>query len=478
MTELDLAHDEGAGLGNLREYSVGELSQALRRTVEGAFVRVRVRGEITGAKRHGSGHFYFTLKDEDAVLEAVCWRTVAARLAIVPKDGLEVVCTGKLSTYAARSKYQIVIESIEPAGEGALMALLAARRRALEREGLFDSARKRPLPYLPEVIGVVTSPSGAVIRDILHRLADRFPRHVLMWPVAVQGEDAAGQIAAAIEGFGRLKASGPLPRPDVLIVARGGGSIEDLWAFNDEAVVRAAAASPIPLISAVGHETDTTLIDFAADVRAPTPSAAAEMAVPVRAELSLAVLDGERRLGAAINRRLEAARLELTAAARGLRSPAELLEMAVQRLDDLAEGLGRALKQGLADKGHRLERAGAGLRPGELTRELRRKAERAGEHGRALRQAMARRLRDMRTALAAQANLLVSLSYERVLERGYVVVRERGARPITSARALQAGMALDLDFHDGTAAATVAGRRRARRAPGAETAAERQGKLL
>ena len=261
--------------GNLPEFTVAELSQAVKRTIEGGFARVRVRGEVSGFKRAASGHLYMALKDEEAVLDAVCWRGVAARLALVPEDGLEVIATGRLTTYPGRSKYQIVIEQLELAGEGALLKLLEERRKKLAGEGLFDEARKQPLPFLPEVIGVVTSPTGAVIRDILHRLADRFPRPVLIWPVLVQGDGAAEQIAAAIAGFNALEDGGPVPRPDLLIVARGGGSLEDLWAFNEEVVVRAAAASAIPLISAVGHETDTTLIDFAADHRAPTPTAAA-----------------------------------------------------------------------------------------------------------------------------------------------------------------------------------------------------------
>ena len=281
----------GLAVSNLPEFTVSEISQAVKRTIEGAFGRVRVRGEVSGFKRAASGHLYMSLKDEAAVLDAVCWRGTASRLAFPPEDGLEMVFTGQLTTYPGRSKYQLVIEEVEPAGEGALMALLEKRRKALAAEGLFDDARKQELPFLPELIGVVTSPTGAVIRDILHRLADRFPRHVLIWPVAVQGTEAAAQIAAAITGFNRLAPGGPVPRPDLLIVARGGGSLEDLWAFNEEIVVRAAAASEIPLISAVGHETDTTLIDFAADTRAPTPTAAAEMAVPVRAELAMTVSD-------------------------------------------------------------------------------------------------------------------------------------------------------------------------------------------
>src|SRR5882724_7662607 len=278
MNDLPLAQSlSSTPTGNLPEYTVSELSLALKRSIEDNFSHVRVRGEISGFKRHGSGHCYFALKDAEAVLDAVCWRTTAIRLPIKPEDGMEVVCTGRLTTYPGRSKYQLVIDSIALAGVGALLKILEDRRQRLAAEGLFAAERKKKLPFLPEVIGIVTSPTGAVIRDILHRLADRFPRRVLVWPVAVQGEGAAAQVAAAIAGFNGLAPAGPVPRPDVIIVARGGGSLEDLMAFNEEIVVRAAASSTIPLISAVGHETDTTLIDFVSDRRAPTPSAAAEM---------------------------------------------------------------------------------------------------------------------------------------------------------------------------------------------------------
>src|SRR6266702_822545 len=286
MNDLPLTAPPASNPGsNLPEYSVSELSLALKRSIEDGFGQVRVRGEISGFKRPGSGHCYFALKDADAVIDAVCWRMTAIRLALRPEDGMEVVCSGRLTTYPGRSKYQLVIDTIELAGIGALLKVLEDRRQRLAAEGLFAAERKRKLPFLPQVIGIVTSPSGAVIRDILHRLADRFPRRVLIWPVAVQGDGAAAQIAAAIAGFNGIAAGGPIPRPDLLIVARGGGSLEDLMPFNEEIVVRAAAASVIPLISAVGHETDTTLIDLASDRRAPTPTAAAEMAVPVRLDL-------------------------------------------------------------------------------------------------------------------------------------------------------------------------------------------------
>ena len=323
---------------NAPEFTVSELSSALKRTVEDAYGHVRVRGEISGFRGpHSSGHCYFALKDESAKIEAVIWKGVHGRMRFKPQEGLEVIATGKLTTYPGSSKYQIVIEAIEPAGIGALMALMEERKRKLAAEGLFDEARKQLLPWLPEVIGVVTSPTGAVIRDILHRLQDRFPRRVLVWPVKVQGEGSAEQVAAAIRGFNALPEGGKIPRPDLLIVARGGGSLEDLWSFNEEIVVRAAAESMIPLISAVGHETDITLIDFAADKRAPTPTAAAEMAVPVRAELFVEVSALARRTMLCWQRAQESRRNELRAAARALPAAGELLAIPRQRLDGAAQ---------------------------------------------------------------------------------------------------------------------------------------------
>jgi len=318
--------------------SVSELSGALKRTVEQAFGQIRVRGEISGWKRHGSGHCYFTLKDDAACIDAVLWRGQAGRLSFAPEDGAEVIATGKLTTYPGRSKYQIVVDRLELAGEGALMALLDRRRRALAAEGLFDEARKRPLPHLPRKIGVITSPTGAVIRDILHRLADRCPCHVIVWPVPVQGEGAAEKIAAAIRGFQLMESP-----PELLIVARGGGSIEDLWAFNEEIVVRAAAESALPLISAVGHETDTTLIDFAADRRAPTPTAAAEIAVPVIAELAGMLDSLGVRLAGALNRSSADAGERLQRTCERWPQPESLLQQAVTKLADPVSRLPRAL---------------------------------------------------------------------------------------------------------------------------------------
>jgi exodeoxyribonuclease VII large subunit len=327
-------------LTNAAEFTVSEISQAVKRAVEDEFGHVRVRGEISGFRgQHSSGHAYFTLKDENAAIDAVIWKTSYARLTFKPAEGLEVIATGRLTTFPRSSKYQIVIENIEPAGAGALMALLEERRRKLHAEGLFARERKRPLPYLPRVIGVITSPTGAVIRDILHRLEDRFPSHVLVWPVRVQGDTCAPEVVNAIEGFNALLPNGSIPRPDLLIVARGGGSIEDLWGFNEEAVVRAVAASGIPVISAVGHETDTTLIDYAADMRAPTPTAAAEAAVPVRAELIAYVDDLGSRQRQGARRLASSARDRLRAASAGLPRPADLVATQRQRLDHASSNL-------------------------------------------------------------------------------------------------------------------------------------------
>ena len=447
----------GPAAGNLPEYTVGELSNRLKRTVEDAFALVRVRGEISGFKRAASGHLYLALKDEDAVLDAVCWKGTAAKFALKPEDGMEVICTGKLTTYPGRSKYQMVIERMELAGVGALMALLEQRKQKLAAEGLFAAERKRPIPYLPEVIGVVTSPTGAVIRDILHRLRERFPRHVLVWPVLVQGESAAAQVAAAIEGFNRILPGGAVPRPDLLIVARGGGSLEDLWAFNEEVVVRAAAASEIPLISAVGHETDTTLIDFVSDRRAPTPTAAAEMAVPVRLDLLDQVGAFDRRQTQAIGRLVTEQQKHLVALARGLRDPRELLAQAQQRLDDLSERLPRGLQACVTQKRSRLDVLAGALRPRALQRELAQHAQMLAERSRALHRELERRLLEARRALEQPAKLLETLSYRSVLGRGFAVVRDADGRPITSVAAATPGLAVAIEFGDGRRDAVLGG---------------------
>ena len=462
-------------LANLKEYTVSELSLALKRTVEETYELVRVRGEVSGFKRATSGHLYLALKDAEALLDAVCWRGTAVRLPVQLEDGLEVVATGKLTTYPGRSKYQLVIQHLELAGAGALMALLEERKKKLMAEGLFDVARKRPLPFLPSVIGVITSPTGAVIRDILHRIADRFPRQVLVWPVLVQGEGAAAQIAAAINGFNALTPGGEAPRPDVLIVARGGGSIEDLWAFNEEVVVRAAAASRIPLISAVGHETDTTLIDFAADLRAPTPTAAAEKAVPVRAELQAMVATLAKRLDQARRRVVDDRRERLTGLARGLPSPRDLLVLPVQRVDDLGERLPRALMASVEKRRGRLAGIAAKVTPVLLLERLRQAGARLAElKGRAAREVRAI-LNERAASVASLARMLESLSYERVLARGFAVVRDGAGQPLTKAAAISPGLELSLQFSDGRVAARAAGGSPTKRHGGER---EEQGRLL
>jgi len=490
---------------NVPEYSVSEISGALRRTVEETFAQVRVKGEISGFKRHSSGHLYFALKDSDAVLDAVCWRGQAGRLPIQPEDGIEVIATGRLTTYPGRSKYQMVIERMELAGQGALLKILEDRRRKLAAEGLFDGARKRPLPLIPEVIGVVTSPTGAVIKDILHRLAERFPRHVLLWPVAVQGDGAAAQVAAAIRGFNALAPGGKVPRPDVLIVARGGGSIEDLWAFNEECVVRAAAESEIPLISAVGHETDTTLIDFAADLRAPTPTAAAEKAVPVRAELLAQIGDIGARLGRAALRGLTERATRVETLARALPNPRAIIEDCARRLDDRAERLRLALpnllhrraaeadrlaarlkhpRELLAEKRHALERAGAGLDHAlksaaqAETARLGQSALRLDQSGQLLRPAVTRLIAEREQRIHSLGQMLDSVSYHRVLERGYAVVRDGHGTPIASTAAAHAGAALAVEFKDGSVQVRVDGTAPPTKKPIKAAGDGRQGSLL
>ena len=489
---------------NIPEFTVGELSQAVKRTVEGAFALVRVRGEISQFKRHTSGHLYLCLKDADAVIDGVIWRGSAARLGLKPEDGMEVICTGRVTTYPGRSKYQLVIERMELAGEGALLKMIEERRKRLAAEGLFDEERKKPLPFLPEVIGVVTSPTGAVIRDILHRLNDRFPRRVIVWPVAVQGDGAAEQVAAAIRGFNALSPDGAVPRPDLLIVARGGGSLEDLMAFNEEIVVRAAAASEIPLISAVGHETDTTLIDFAADRRAPTPTAAAEMAVPVRVELIADVMRDAQRLVGALQRMLDERRVRLDGLGRGLGDPRRIIEDWMQRLDDRAERLVlgfenfvtfrtgqvatlfarlphpyqqvRRARETLDDRVARLAACQLATR-----RTMAQSGDRLAELMARARAATVRTVSDRAKHVASAGQLLESFSYERVLERGFVQVHDAEGRAVTSADEARAAGSVGLRFRDGEVAAQVDGRdlpTRPRKAAKADKPPKEQGRLL
>lgn len=432
---------------NQPEYSVSEISGALKRVVEDTFGYVRVRGEISGFKRAASGHLYLDLKDANAVLNVVCWKGVASRFTFKPEDGVEVICTGKLTTYAGRSNYQMVIESMELAGAGALMALLEKRKQALMAEGLFDAARKRPLPYLPKVIGVITSPTGAVIQDILHRIADRFPLHVLVCPVRVQGEGAAEEIARAIKGMNALQAGGAVPRPDVLIVARGGGSLEDLWAFNEEVVVRAAAASEIPLISAVGHETDTTLIDYASDIRAPTPTAAAEMAVPVRDELLMAVKQLGMRSEQAVRRNVQQATIRIEGAQRGLPRLMQLVDTRQQRLDDRGERLALSMPSSFQKKHMMLERvAGRIVHPQQRLKDF---SQRLAQQHEKTTLRISGQLDKAENRLKLASAMLEQLNYQKVLERGFVLVRTEQGVPITSSAALLPNTSITLQFFDG-----------------------------
>ncbi len=441
---------------NLPEMSVGELSKALKSTLEDRFPLVRVRGEISGFKRAASGHMYLRLKDEDAVLDGVCWRGTAGRLSVAPEDGMEVVASGRITAYGVRSSYQIVIDSMELAGEGALLKLLEERKKKLAEEGLFDPENKRGLPFLPNIIGVVSSPTGAVIRDILHRLSDRFPVRVVLWPVLVQGEGAAAEICAAIEGFNRQGRGDIVPKPDLLIVARGGGSLEDLMAFNEEPVVRAAAASAIPLISAVGHETDTTLIDFAADMRAPTPTAAAELAVPVRAELLAQVMDSGARLVNSMNRTLSENRNMVEGLGRGLPNLRRVVEEASQRLDDWTERLGLSLRTGLQSRRARLNQSAAALPKPKQTIEHARL--RLDVQTRALAQSARSLFNERDQRLKHTGALLESFSYQRVLERGFALISDGSGNPLASVGEVKPGMGLAIRFHDGKIGATAAGK--------------------
>jgi exodeoxyribonuclease VII large subunit len=421
---------------NLPELTVSELSLGLKRTLEDAFGVVRVRAELGKVTYHSNGHVYLDLKDDKACIAGVIWRAASSKIKLKLEMGLEVVATGRITTYAPQSKYQLVIESIEPAGAGALMALLEERKKKLKAEGLFDEARKKPLPYLPLVIGVVTSPTGAVIRDILHRLTDRFPRRVLVWPVRVQGETCAAEVAAAIEGFNALKSGGAIPRPDVLIVARGGGSLEDLWGFNEEIVARAAAASEIPLISAVGHETDFTLIDFVSDKRAPTPTAAAELAVPVRAELLATNASHAARLQGCLRRYFDKLKSELRGLARGIPSLDAILAMPRQKLDACGDRLPRALRANAHQ--HRVEftRMAGRLTPSSLDAKI----------------------KHLKSRVRSLAQLVEAYSYHKVLDRGFALVRNALGAPLRAAAGIAAGDRLEIEFSDGRVGAVAENR--------------------
>ena len=440
---------------NITEYSVSELAFELKQTVEDAYGLVRLRGEVSGYRGpHSSGHCYFKLKDEKAVIEAVVWRGVFGRLKFKPEEGLEIVVKGKITTFPGGSKYQIVIEELEPAGAGALMALLEQRKKQLAAEGLFDEERKQELPFLPGVIGVVTSPTGAVIRDILHRLSDRFPSHVIVWPVRVQGETSAAEVAAAIAGFNSGTASDGV-FPDLIIVARGGGSLEDLWGFNEEVVVRAAAASAIPLISAVGHETDWTLIDLVADYRAPTPTAAAERAVPVRPELLSRVRTSGVRMAGTMRRALDHWRSRVTASARGLPRREAILGLPRQRLDTASGRLLQSLRANTQSHRAVLAREAAALRPGLVARRVVTAGELLVRLDRDCARAIKARAEGARQRLDTQAKLLGTLGYHNVLARGFALVRDVDGAMLRSAGAVHQGEPLDIQFADGHIEAEV-----------------------
>jgi exodeoxyribonuclease VII large subunit len=462
---------------NAAPLSVSEISGRLKRAVEERFGFVRVRGELSGVKRAASGHLYLCLKDESARLDGVMWRGAAGNLPFRVEDGIEVIASGKLTTYPGRSNYQIVIDRMEVAGEGALLALLAKTKARLEAEGLFDAGRKRAIPFLPDVIGVVTSPTGAVIRDILHRLSERFGCHVVVWPVLVQGQGAAAQIAAAVDGFSAIAAGGPVPRPDLVIVARGGGSIEDLWAFNEEAVVRAIAASTIPVISAVGHETDTTLADYAADLRAPTPTAAAELAVPVRGELLNQIAELGLRKRRAVARPVALGRERLEARVQRLPRADAVLAPFVQHLDDLAERLRRGLGERITIARHALQGDGARLSAPLLAARL----DHARQRLTAQRLAPAlvtARIAGQRDRLEGLGRLMTSLNPDNILDLGYVRVTAADGRTLVSKAAAAKEAALSLHFRDGELAVAPVGGRPLRAAPKDRPAPPEQGKLL
>ncbi|MAE51430.1 MAG: exodeoxyribonuclease VII large subunit [Micavibrio sp.] len=431
---------------NVPEFSVGDLALSLKRTLEENFGHVRVRGELSRVSIAGSGHMYTSLKDDQALIDAVCWKGVLNRLSVRPEEGLEVIVTGKISSYPKSSKYQLVIESMELAGEGALLKMLEERKKKLAAEGLFDQGRKKRLPFVPNVIGVVTSPTGAVIRDILHRLQDRFPRHVIVWPVLVQGTGAAEQVARAIEGFDSLPDNGPITKPDLIIVARGGGSLEDLMPFNEEIVARAIATCKTPIISAVGHETDTTLADYAADYRAPTPTAAAEVAVPHRRDLMAQILDDKKRLLNGLNRLLNESRHKLEAQGARLGDPSRLLENKVQNTDFLGQKLEQVFKNFIQTKDAQLQRTAARItHPRHQIDQANQRLQNWSDQLLKTRTRLTEKKLDQ---LNSYARLLDSLSYEKILKRGYVVVRDTNDKPISDPNAISDAQDLQLEFAD------------------------------
>ena len=446
--------DKDTGNANVTEFTVSELSGAVKRQIEDSFGHVRVRAELGRVSRPNSGHVYLDLKDDKAVLAGVIWKGVVQKMPIQPEQGLEVICTGRMTTFPGQSKYQLVIDYMEPAGVGALMALLEERKKKLAAEGLFDPENKQPIPFLPEVIGVVTSPTGSVIRDILHRLADRFPRRVLIWPVRVQGESCAEEVARAIAGFNALPIGGnatrpaggdtAIPRPDLLIVARGGGSLEDLWGFNEEVVARTAAQSDIPLISAIGHETDTTLIDYAADRRAPTPTAAAEMAVPVRHELQATIMDQHRRLLRAQTRMLETRRDRLLGLARGLPRLEDMLALPRQRLDHVTLRLSRSLSFNIQAHRARLSGRVAGLSLRVVQQTVFRGRQGLHDLAQRLQRGQRQVLADVAQNYQAVARQLDLLSYESVLARGFALVLTEDGQPVRQPAQAPIGSLLDI----------------------------------
>jgi exodeoxyribonuclease VII large subunit len=443
----DLA-PEAESSGNARPYSVSELAFALKRTLEDAYGFVRLRGELSKVTHHSNGHVYLTLKDERAAIDGVVWKGSVRGLQVRPQQGLEVIVTGKITSYPAGSRYQIVIETMEAAGVGALLAQLERIKAKLASEGLFEAERKRPIPEMPAVVGVITSPTGAVIRDILHRIRDRWPCRVVVWPVVVQGDAAAGQVCAAIRGFCALDPAGPVPRPDVLIVARGGGSVEDLWPFNDETLARTVSACTIPLISAVGHETDTTLIDFVSDRRAPTPTAAAEMATPVLAELKACIADLGARMHRCGGRVVEDRRSRIAHAERALKRVPDLVRLAEQRFDIVSGRLAAGLARNAALHERDLVRVASRLSPLLLQRPQQVQRQRLEAVASRLAPAAERKLERLSERLAALSKLYASVDPDRPLQRGFARVTREDGSLVRAGAALASGDAIDIKFGD------------------------------